>query len=123
MGRYKAAEEMVLDLRCVICLESTLGRGCRCSKNRTYDTAVVDVDMWLASIPADHPTRKTAVSAAGAALTRQRHRAGLRDIPHPDFACSVDEDERAGFIQQHAIEPKWSPPQSRWTPRADSEPI
>lgn len=135
---YQRTEEYALGIRCMVCEEHITPVGCRCSKDGLYNRSSAEVNEWLASLPAklaaeakDAPIspRRAAkqqqllLSAAAQAMNRTRHRVGLRDTPHPDLPCSIDEDERMGFKKEHQIPIKWHPPQSRWTPRADAEPI
>lgn len=129
MRGYKAAEEMLLDLRCPVCETLITDFGCDCHKLATYERVVDEVDEWLTQIlpSVSTKTRKMLLASAGHALGRQRHRAGFRNVAvvrdGQEWPCTVDDDERAGFNQQHDINTKWQPPRSRLTQRAYSEPI
>lgn len=122
----RLAEEYFADARCSACRQPVLARGCRCSLDRSYARAELEVSDWLESLPADVRAPKRSKtrrgnplaginieSAARSALSRERRKAGLGDIPaqgQPLTGLSAATDARLGFEQQLGIQSKWINP-------------
>lgn len=123
----RLAEEYFAETRCSACRQPVLARGCRCSLDRSYKTHELTVSEWLESLPAEvrcPPRRKTrrgdplasinVDAAARSALSRERRKAGLGDIPAQgedsltDFSAATD--ARLGFEASLGVVPKWIKP-------------
>lgn len=139
MSVFSEADEYLAGLRCTVCHSRVFGEVCPCQRERSAVQAEVDVDEWLESVKGQLSERELekVLASSMAALSRQRRRAGWQhvkantvgDWPWETGDCTVDEDLRAAFRQRHDVESharltvKWHPSRSRWTPKADQEPV
>lgn len=122
----RLAEEYFAGARCPACRQPVLARGCRCGLDRMYASDELEVAEWLDSLPAEvrAPSRSKTrrgdplkginlEAAARSALSRERRKAGLGDIPaqgQPLCGLSAASDARLGFERQLGVKPKWIKP-------------
>lgn len=132
MGLFAIADEYQAGLRCYACGRSIQNNVCICHRDLHYHTSASEVDQWLEeNLPQgedltrqEKQLRKTMLSASSQALARGRRRASMGARYNEGETISLDEDERVGFRRQwEDTDVKWHPPSSRWTPKADAEPV
>jgi hypothetical protein len=131
----RRVEEYANGLRCHGCHQEITSIGCPCSRARAYQSHTEEVADWYDGLSAE--VKKSLrgfdpMAAVRSTLTRERRRAGFRDMPTEPVethhggsfgGATVSQDERLGLYREHEIASKWVKPTEKRTAKADLEPI
>lgn len=133
----RLAEEYFAEVRCSGCHQLVTPRGCRCGLDSLYSRAELEVAEWLDKVPAEvrNPARGSTRNPVGrialdpavrSALSRERRRAGLGDLPAQGYGSqglSAATDARLGLEMQLGVKPRWFKPMLSQAPAQSPDPL